>query len=534
MQRSKIAALVFVAGHAVATLACTSSAPMRDDDAPAARARGAGAAASPIESIAASDDAKTALGMDHWEVYRGQRITYLAAMRSNGVASRYAQIATIASSSASTADAALRQVELRFAARATDKPGRVVFVNGGGMVADFASEDEITFAKHAAHDLASAPTHVAAPNLAACAAPLVPRLKGSLAPMFACTAEIARSTLRMSVRTPACTSAEATFSTIDDGLLACAPSSNTSTSSVHFATTLPSRGVIAPLACASCSGDAVDVMAQPKDDGFTFVQSATPVQAAATTGVEAAAKPPPQPDMCSSSEWITSVAGTFTGVFYCVQDASIIFGGCVIAGSLTLEATCAAAIGVVLYEELLPSPVPSCKDLPKNLHSAIGLACAQQQVQERVSAAAAEYDRFLNGCERSDAVCLNNWCLREAGRTGKTPDGCASIQCLAAAQARLPDETIQRMCRAQQACVETPGTATGCGSLFGEPTLSKTDCGDKTDGWWCLDAGSGPGWMAYCQDKQVAGGCGCAGCATAGVKATCAASPPPAMCPNET
>lgn len=160
MQRSKIAALVFVAGHAVATLACTSSAPMRDDDAPAARARGAGAAASPIESIAASDDAKTALGMDHWEVYRGQRITYLAAMRSNGVASRYAQIATIASSSASTADAALRQVELRFAARATDKPGRVVFVNGGGMVADFASEDEITFAKHAAHDLASAPTHV--------------------------------------------------------------------------------------------------------------------------------------------------------------------------------------------------------------------------------------------------------------------------------------------------------------------------------------------------------------------------------------
>ncbi len=70
------------------------------------------------------------------------------------------------------------------------------------------------------------------------------------------------------------------------------------------------------------------------------------------------------------------------------------------------------------------------------------------------------------------------------------------------------------------------------GSQPSAEELSKTDCADKTDGWWCLDAGGGPGWMAYCENRQIAGGCGCGGCSTAGVKASCSASPPPAACPE--
>ncbi len=48
--------------------------------------------------------------------------------------------------------------------------------------------------------------------------------------------------------------------------------------------------------------------------------------------------------------------------------------------------------------------------------------------------------------------------------------------------------------------------------------LSKTDCADKSDGWWCLDA---PGWMAYCEGKQIKSGCGCSGCTAQGQAAPC-------------
>ena len=40
----------------------------------------------------------------------------------------------------------------------------------------------------------------------------------------------------------------------------------------------------------------------------------------------------------------------------------------------------------------------------------------------------------------------------------------------------------------------------------GGAELSKSDCGDKGDGWWCLDTGGGTGWMVYCQGKQIASG----------------------------
>ena len=48
--------------------------------------------------------------------------------------------------------------------------------------------------------------------------------------------------------------------------------------------------------------------------------------------------------------------------------------------------------------------------------------------------------------------------------------------------------------------------------------LSKSDCGDKTDGWWCLDT---PGWMAYCSGNQIKSGCGCHACTTQGTPAPC-------------
>ncbi|MCA9585869.1 MAG: hypothetical protein KC657_10975 [Myxococcales bacterium] len=63
--------------------------------------------------------------------------------------------------------------------------------------------------------------------------------------------------------------------------------------------------------------------------------------------------------------------------------------------------------------------------------------------------------------------------------------------------------------------------------------LSKTDCGDKADGWWCFEAGTAVGWMVYCKDKQILSGCGCGACGagTGGTAASCNAAPPPAACP---
>jgi len=76
------------------------------------------------------------------------------------------------------------------------------------------------------------------------------------------------------------------------------------------------------------------------------------------------------------------------------------------------------------------------------------------------------------------------------------------------------------------------GTNGGGGADGGPPgKLDPSDCGDKTDGWWCF--GAGGGYMAYCQDKQIAGGCGCGSCTEGGVPAGCSAGPPPAACPVE-
>jgi hypothetical protein len=82
------------------------------------------------------------------------------------------------------------------------------------------------------------------------------------------------------------------------------------------------------------------------------------------------------------------------------------------------------------------------------------------------------------------------------------------------------------------------GSSSG-GSSSGDPgdagadaALRKTDCADKADGWWCLDTG---GWMAYCKNKQIASGCGCAACAPGGggVPASCSSPPPPGACTSQ-
>jgi hypothetical protein len=79
-----------------------------------------------------------------------------------------------------------------------------------------------------------------------------------------------------------------------------------------------------------------------------------------------------------------------------------------------------------------------------------------------------------------------------------------------------------------------PGTSTPPAADGGGAPLSKTDCGDKTDGWWCFEAGTAVGWMVYCKDKQILSGCGCGACGagTGGTAASCSAAPPPAACPN--
>ncbi len=67
------------------------------------------------------------------------------------------------------------------------------------------------------------------------------------------------------------------------------------------------------------------------------------------------------------------------------------------------------------------------------------------------------------------------------------------------------------------------GAGTDSGADAGPPT----DCGDKTDGFWCI----GGGYMAYCKGGSIGGGCPCAACTTRGTPAACAAAPPPAACP---
>lgn len=86
-------------------------------------------------------------------------------------------------------------------------------------------------------------------------------------------------------------------------------------------------------------------------------------------------------------------------------------------------------------------------------------------------------------------------------------------------------------CEPGNECKSAPAAAAlECGPSG--PKLTKGDCSDKPDGWWCLDDGSGATWMAYCAGKQIQGGCSCKSCKEQGVRATCSAAPPPAACPG--
>ncbi|HEY8075785.1 MAG TPA: hypothetical protein VIF62_16780 [Labilithrix sp.] len=64
----------------------------------------------------------------------------------------------------------------------------------------------------------------------------------------------------------------------------------------------------------------------------------------------------------------------------------------------------------------------------------------------------------------------------------------------------------------------TPENTAPVNAAAEKSTLSPTDCGDKTDGWWCLAT---PGWMVYCSNKSIQSGCGCKACAVQGVQAPC-------------
>jgi hypothetical protein len=58
-----------------------------------------------------------------------------------------------------------------------------------------------------------------------------------------------------------------------------------------------------------------------------------------------------------------------------------------------------------------------------------------------------------------------------------------------------------------------------------------TDCGDKSDGWYCM-AGS-PGFMVLCSGRQIAGGCPCAACGETATAASCSAPTSiPLVCPG--
>lgn len=110
-------------------------------------------------------------------------------------------------------------------------------------------------------------------------------------------------------------------------------------------------------------------------------------------------------------------------------------------------------------------------------------------------------------------------------RTGLTLDQACPNEVAAA----RPPEILRRV---GDACGAIPNPlAPSDGADGGASGPSKTDCGDKSDGWWCLDLAEGAPWMAYCEGHQIVGGCGCASCTTAGVHASCSASPPPAACP---
>lgn len=51
----------------------------------------------------------------------------------------------------------------------------------------------------------------------------------------------------------------------------------------------------------------------------------------------------------------------------------------------------------------------------------------------------------------------------------------------------------------------------------------RTDCGDKADGWYCLDYAPDVGWMVYCADRHISSGCPCKACvgAAGGTPASC-------------
>lgn len=115
------------------------------------------------------------------------------------------------------------------------------------------------------------------------------------------------------------------------------------------------------------------------------------------------------------------------------------------------------------------------------------------------------------------------------------PQSCEKMTaCPADAPAQHPAGTVLLSRCEVAATVAGASAANGGGDGDrGSPSgLSPTDCNDKGDGWWCLAGAGGSPYMAYCRGRAIAGGCPCASCSSAGVKASCSAEPPPSACPS--
>jgi hypothetical protein len=120
---------------------------------------------------------------------------------------------------------------------------------------------------------------------------------------------------------------------------------------------------------------------------------------------------PPAKDMCDVTTRLQSFIEASGGSFNCVLEGGALFAGCVVAGEVTLGATCVAAVGAVIEMEFTPSPAPNCRDVPQNLNDAL-FGCFNQKNREDAHMSAEELDAR---CKSGDLMEVKTFCGRSEG-----------------------------------------------------------------------------------------------------------------------
>jgi hypothetical protein len=164
-------------------------------------------------------------------------------------------------------------------------------------------------------------------------------------------------------------------------------------------------------AAAGCA--APEPADEPKGETTSHIVSDSPADSPSDSAEAAPqASPSPSEDQCTFLRWLQSAVGTAASTFTCIAEGGELLAACTVGGAVTVGATCVASIGTIVYNEVTPSIVPQCSNLPENIYGAMGFACQQQRYDEGRAATADSLDA---SCKAGTLSGTKSFCGRSAG-----------------------------------------------------------------------------------------------------------------------